>query len=291
MTVEFVYEGTSELFEQLGEPRHVGRRRYFFSTDLFDLGWFNRFAAEQIANAGARYTPELHVTLPIAQVLVAVAREQGFDNAIRHELAEVEAPWLTFREELANLKLADVSAVCERTLASAKAMVAAFSDEQPGRFVERYQATTRDFENMSAVLRGALESLPEEKRTNSMVPTVREEFERRLRVFEYGLGDTLIAAGSVMSLATVMRFLLIQGTGGIGKTHLLCDATRHRVEAGLPTLLYLCQQIHARDPWPQVSSAERGSRSQVAMSSLVLSTPLANSRGRDRLLFSMPSTR
>ena len=254
MTVAFCFEGTSELFDQLCEARHVGRRRYFFSAELFEPAWFHAFAAEQIANAGARYTPELHVSLPIAKALDSVARAPGFDEPVLRAFRGLDQPWRLLKESLAELRFGDCRAACEAATVALGAAVRAFSGVRPDAFVSLYREATGRFREFSDDLSKCLDGLPDEMRAWSVVPTAKEEFERRLRVFEYGFGDVLELLGSVSSLAVATRSLLVKGSAGSGKTHLFCDAARTRTSQGLPTLLYLCQQLRARDPWPQLMS-------------------------------------
>jgi hypothetical protein len=252
MTVAFEYQGSSELFDQLVEPRHIGRWRYFFSTDLFDPQWFRRFADQQVANAGARYTPQLHVALPIARALVAVARAPGYDVAIQKALREVNEPWRLLKEELSSLKLSHVEPSCLAMVEMAKVVVAMFTAGLPDDYVALQPRARRLFEEVSAALASAVESLPNEKRTMHEPTTAREQFERTVRVFEGAIADVLTAGTNITALAATTRMLLIQGSGGAGKTHLLCDAARQRTAAGLPTILYFGQQFQARNPWPQL---------------------------------------
>ena len=47
--------------------------------------------------------------------------------------------------------------------------------------------------------------------------------------------------------------MLLRGDGGTGKTHLLCDFAKRRVEAQLPTLLLMGQRfLSENDPWAQL---------------------------------------
>ena len=49
------------------------------------------------------------------------------------------------------------------------------------------------------------------------------------------------------------QLMLLRGDGGTGKTHLLCDFAKRRVEAQLPTLLLMGQRfLSENDPWAQL---------------------------------------
>ena len=83
MTVEFMYWGSSELLERLTKPEHVGRVRFWFDANGFDADWFTRRLEEARQTAGPRYTPEVHVELPIASRFAAFGRtDHFFDRTI-----------------------------------------------------------------------------------------------------------------------------------------------------------------------------------------------------------------
>ena len=46
--------------------------------------------------------------------------------------------------------------------------------------------------------------------------------------------------------------MILKGMAGTGKTHLLCDIARHRIEPGRPTILLMGQRFTSLDaPWSQ----------------------------------------
>jgi hypothetical protein len=67
-TVEFVFWGRSELLDRLSQPQQRGRLRFWFGACAFDDSWFEARFEEARRSAGPRYTPEIHVDLPIALV-------------------------------------------------------------------------------------------------------------------------------------------------------------------------------------------------------------------------------
>ena len=66
MNVDFVWWGSSELMERLSRNDHVGRHFFWFGQRGFDQDWFQLHLDEAVKAAGPRYTPEIHVELPIA---------------------------------------------------------------------------------------------------------------------------------------------------------------------------------------------------------------------------------
>ena len=76
--VDYVYWGSSELIERLSRPEHRGRIFFWFKTEAFDNTWFNKRLDAALVTAGPRYTPEVHVGLPIATELEAFGRTEHF---------------------------------------------------------------------------------------------------------------------------------------------------------------------------------------------------------------------
>ena len=60
------------------------------------------------------------------------------------------------------------------------------------------------------------------------------------------IGDSLGLARSAVTRSAAEKVLLLTGRAGVGKTHLLCDAARRRIEDGRPTILLLGQDFDAR---------------------------------------------
>src|SRR6266511_6392353 len=89
LTVEFKYVGLHELMKALTRSEHVGRLRYWFDLAAFGPEWFAGINSRAVANAGPRYTAELHVDLPIAAVFEGVGRTIEFERRIRELLGSI----------------------------------------------------------------------------------------------------------------------------------------------------------------------------------------------------------
>ena len=99
MNVEFVWWGSSELWNLLSGSEHIGRLYFWFGKRRFDEAWFQARFNEARDTAGPRYTPEIHVDLPIAHDLATFGRSESlfhkissFARRIRRELGYVTGP-------------------------------------------------------------------------------------------------------------------------------------------------------------------------------------------------------
>ena len=79
--IEFELWGRSEIIERL--QVNPGLVRYWFDQSAFDQAWFGKRLEEAVSSAGKRYTPELHVDMPIAQDFELFARSEASVNRIK----------------------------------------------------------------------------------------------------------------------------------------------------------------------------------------------------------------
>ena len=105
--VEFTYWGSHELLNRLARPEHSGRVRFWFGVPTMDAAWFQRRVDEAVATAGPRYSPELHIDLPIAEEFEAFGRTEWFFDNVICTARELWSEWqqtcsirsLDYREE------------------------------------------------------------------------------------------------------------------------------------------------------------------------------------------------
>ena len=83
MNVEFAWWGSSELLDELADPKHIGRVHFWFDKRGFDQDWFKDRLDESIVAAGPRYTRELHVDLPIARDLELFGHSENESDRIK----------------------------------------------------------------------------------------------------------------------------------------------------------------------------------------------------------------
>ena len=263
MEVEFVWWGSFELLDMLSRPEHVGRTLFWFEERRFDEPWFRSRLDEALNAAGPRYTPKIHVDLPIAQQLEVFGRTEAAFDRIRLPVREI-------RRAISRIG---------RT---------GYRDEQhkdlESELVDLVQSVTTTLEDFDTLYRpdgtlpiaGIIESI---SRVASEVVRIAEEY--RLRAAEYkaeyhgtqsssrdydnpyreryshvarlerNLDECYKSLAEFDSVSNY-PLMILTGDGGTGKTHLLCDFANKRVECGAPTVLLMGQQYLSHgDPWRQ----------------------------------------
>jgi hypothetical protein len=256
--------GNHELLERLARSENVGRVRFWFDVRGFDAAWFAARLEEALRTAGPRYTPKIHVKVPIALEFEAFGRtdrffecEKAHARAIREELRILE-----YSEGMADATVdaavAAVSSKVHAVLASMSAINAQPTGPLPFEaIVQQIRAAEEAAKELSELLDAReleLDAKPEPTETKSRRSHYSNPFrDRRNRLME--LTSELRTTRASLAHADAIAgsaLMLVRGEAGTGKTHLLCDVARQRIEVGRPTVLLMGQQFVSHDaPWSQ----------------------------------------
>jgi hypothetical protein len=243
-------KGSIELQLQEMEGRFSGRLKEIknelqdIRKDLYDdeimLKFTNEWFEEQnriaIKNLGDRYLPEINVTLEVNNVFDGIARNDVFEN--RFILYANEA-----LISLNNIKDEEVSK-CANKLTEIVGNI-------PFHSMEEF-----DFNLISCLLNEVIEKLENMEKIirEKSIPdadyklyNIRQVYSKITDFMEYIESPEITLFNNPM--------LLIQGEGGIGKSHLIADIVYNRCQENKKSILLLGQQFNASDePWKQIEN-------------------------------------
>lgn len=265
--VRFVYWGSHELLDRLSRQENVGRVRFWFNVHGFDAAWFSARLEEAVKTAGPRYTPEIHVDLPIAWEFEALGRTDSFFD-------RVKAHGRRIREKL---RLADPagSRVTEQPIQDAAAALASNVQAILSRLgdvrvqpigslpftgildcVRAAEAAAEELARLFEERQRATETEPSSGAETPPDLTTYRSYPYRDRWIRLRcLYSELRATGETLKHAERMTrrgLMVLRGGAGTGKTHILCDVARERIAAGRPTVLLMGQRFVSNDaPWLQ----------------------------------------
>lgn len=266
MVVEFLYWGEAEILKRLSRTENEGRYFFWFDEVSFGEAWFVQRVEDAVANVGPRYTPELHVGLPVSQLFQALARTREFwTNRIESTYGRLRTRWRSSNTENPMRISGENFRSLGRTMDE---LLSALDDHRELEmsplplvsFAELSNQAERLARQVSLALR---EEGEREKRKapqvnwggGEIMPTGFEKYSSERHSLEQLAGTLEGFTNFIQSeeaKVTNVPALLITGEGGAGKTHLLCDAARQRVEESLPTLLLLGQHFTKEEPWTQI---------------------------------------
>lgn len=254
MDVEFVLVSAHALLTALTEPRHAGRARYWFGATVLSPQWQKDRVNEALAKAGHRYTPKIHVEVDASQALDAAGRTSAYVRKWQRALAALRAtrrwPWRAPEQDAG-------------TFSAALPRCAAALDEADAALTQMITAagSASELPTTEGPLRVAMDSLTEVDELLHRHAMSKDRYftgdagslYSDVRKASAAIEDGLELAASAATRAAAERVLLLNGSAGVGKTHLLCDAVVRRTESGLPTILLLGQDFDSRSLLVQVS--------------------------------------
>lgn len=255
LTVEFEYVGLHALVKALTRTEHVGRLRYWFDLSAFASEWFTAITSRAVANAGPRYTPELHVGLPIAGVFDGLGRTAAFERRLRELLGKIRsARRFGFRSPKAEAGHLDplISATSDALDAVDAVLDAAVA-------VARGAGPMPDPGLALGDARTALQRLESEVYARCLPPGQNyfvgdaASLYHTVREASKAVHEAHSFVNEPAWAAAERRLLLVTGDGGTGKTHLMCDVAESRGRLGLPTVLFLGEEFDGRAPLIQMA--------------------------------------
>jgi hypothetical protein len=252
--IELVSEG--DLLERLSrDPAQRGKTWFFWHQEVFSPEWCEKRLAITVEAAGERYSPELHVELPVAFALEGLATSEEFWARYRQRRGVVRKT----AERIAPRRFSGLGRTAElrevrRALDAWKGAVAE-SIELPARLPrDQYLALT------GTCLDSLGRAYPEERRRREKLSDKEAKLDERRRALRYELGRV---AGALRRFASFLDSpaacaaergaLLMTGDAGQGKTHLLCDTGAKAAAAGRPAAVLLAGAFSGRRVWADVA--------------------------------------
>ena len=315
MNVEFVWWGSSELIDRLSREEHTGRRFFWFGQHEFSQNWFRLHLDEAMKAAGPRYTPEVHVDLPIGQDMERFSKSHFLFDEVKSlavGIRRAHGGLASARRPLEqSVGTTDLDGLSKAT----GAVLDALSQLEPSPigsppFADIVNAA-EEADKVSGHVSGQIWKLQRQHEAQSQENRTSRTYNHEpfghilyyIQRLQSEIQEVVEVCSHANSLANG-QLLLLKGDGGTGKTHLLCDFAKRRVESQLPTLLLMGQRfLSENDPWAQLlqqldlsqSSAEEfvGALESAAQASgcraLVMIDALNEGNGRRIWLAHLPS--
>ena len=255
--VEIELWDETQLIERLSrtDPRHAGRRHYWFDALHFTPGWFRaRFEITREA-LGTRYTPELNIELPIRRGLLAIARDPRFMASLRQLADDIDEARHRATDTISNLLASGPAAASAAVLdAEFRALSALIRTASPGPSdaipFDLWSAALDRASSTLGTCSAALWDLRTQQGGN------REEIKRG-HYFSDKLYEAAADAANTINQPTARlaneRRLLVTGEAGAGKSHLLADVADHHIRQGFPAVLILGGSFVEGEPWRQIA--------------------------------------
>ncbi|MBA7533000.1 hypothetical protein ES705_25235 [subsurface metagenome] len=229
--------------------------------------WYKKHLVQIKKKAGARYTPELNVNLPISEIFDGISRTEKFSTTIREYYGELLRQFRYVSSKYGKDELQknydQIKKEIDALFKLIESMQAYNTNKIPWgkinkktkrlldnlkKFVSKLREEKDQVINIKTTTRkdGSYHQSPSEK-LNSDIHDIYKTQES-IRYFEE-------LSSSTKAQLSNHPFLLLTGSAGTGKTHLLCDIVENRINNKsniLPTFLLFGEFFsNERDFWSQ----------------------------------------
>jgi nucleoside phosphorylase len=230
--------------------------------------WMWRNLEVVIANAGARYTPEIHVDLPEAWIFEGLGRTNVFFDRIQNLYSllcrrgnkalscnTLQERFPAVVQSVENLhqpitELISIFRQIENTNLSLIPFseIAVLANQTEAAGYNCYEVL-REVESSLNIQRAeGQKTRPSSQSDKEVLGSFRHNVSQLLDVIR----KIIEFSASESSDAANRKAVLLLGEAGAGKTHLFCDVAKHRLEKGLPTIIFLGQHFNQNELWTQI---------------------------------------
>lgn len=262
MNVEFTYWGESEILYMLAQPAHLGRVSFWFDTQAFDKEWFAARLKDAIDTAGARYTAELNLSLPIAEKFEFFGRTTRFFDSIKGLAKDIRENYRRLYPNQKVLENKEIGEAYQKLTESIQTILPSIGRVQVQPvgelpFEPIIQQISLALQQNDAIGKLLLtqEFKPKAAGKKDRYGTTDNNPYQDLRSGIHRLENSLSVAQRRLEEAIAIanrQLMVMTGPAGCGKTHLLCDVATNRINEGRPTVLLMGQRfIGSGDPWMQ----------------------------------------
>lgn len=253
MSVEFEYWGEHEIFERLSREEHRGRFFFWFNKEFFSKQWFDHRIEEAKDCVGFRYTPELNIELPIANLFDGLGCTSRFYTLIKDSYGKIARSYKKARSNKLKKHFKDEFDLLHNIISELLSFLKNI-EEDDIKPIDWNSIDSLIEKSMETVFncKGVLETASNQKpRTHSYSDDF--SYERYyLRELLRNFNSLQRFVKSNQAQLSNKPALLLVGKAGIGKTHLFCDVARNRVQSHLPTILLLGEHFNNEEPWSQI---------------------------------------
>ena len=241
--VELWSEGA--LLERLVQhPAQRGIEWFFWNRDVFSPEWCAHRLAITVKAAGERYSPKLHVDLPVAFALEGLA----LSDAYWQRFGVLRGAVLSAARQITVSRYTGLGVTPQlralvRSLAEWEREVPTCLDLPRRLDLDRLLDLTRTCHNAADA------AYPHDPSSDERRRSLQYDLHRlthTLRDFE-----ELLRSGATE--AARHGALLLTGEAGQGKTHLFCDVGQRAVRAGWPALVLLGGRLSGRQVWSDIA--------------------------------------
>lgn len=244
--VDIEFWGDSEIFDRLSKEENRGRKYFWFNEESFSKEWFADRLEQSIANLGKRYTPELNVDLPVAEVFDGLSGGSFFYKHFYECINQV----LSNRDKI-NCKDYPENIELQRKGISSEINKLFDIFENDNKISLDNVVTSKQI--LDNTLKQLISFYDLVKDWSKPINDRNLGYIRNsIREYQNIISDALDYLKRPSCELFLNPNMLLIGDAGTGKSHLLADVAKKRLDKNTYTLLFLGNQFNDNDLWDQI---------------------------------------
>jgi len=233
------------------------------SNIFLDRNWQKLHITKIKNKAGPRYTPELNVDLPIAEIFDGISRTKNFYYSVREHYGKLTRAFGRVSRKYENREAHNLYKNIKIELSQLSKSLSKIKSYDTNQIP--WDQINKRIQKVNEILWKFSDKLREEKdkakkQKSGEVPSNSQsiserlgadihylyEAQKELRFFE-GLSS------STKAKLSNLPFLILTGAAGVGKTHLLRELVENKLKEGLPAVLLFGEYFKTTDdPFQQI---------------------------------------
>lgn len=253
--IEFEYWGNFELTYRLTKPCNVGKIKYFFGKNEFSFEWLVDKCNESIIALDKRYTPELNFELEIAKMFNCLAFDEIFKKELRNSINSLLQAANKCLSSFKDLIFRDD---CSLIKESIDKIIVIFNHIRSSSIVvEELNVLTQTIKKLFEIINQIDDSLcllEQNESGDYKIARGQYDYQKTLiRRFKNNYYLFTSRFNQVTLSLISKKVLFLNGEAGSGKSHLLADITKKRIDNNKPTLFFLGEFFTSEEnPWTQI---------------------------------------
>lgn len=248
LSIKFEYEGSSELLAKLALPENIGKTLFWFNKNELTNQWFKNQNETKIKDLSSRYSPEINVDLDIKYIFDGLYNNSTFKQKIASNIKELELEfqkYLNFLKEKEYIGHFDNNKALYEECIKAVGELNILSTNLFNRASELFGSLQRKFRALENVFLSEID-----------LRIIKKEGTKALRKESQKVADlAIMISGDSLLLDSRLAenpYLLIEGEGGIGKSHLIANIIEEKYDEEKFSILLLGQQFNENGIWTQI---------------------------------------
>lgn len=244
LSVEFIYEGTSELLNKLSKPENIGKTLFWFNKNEYSNEWFIKKNKRRIHDLNERYSPEINVNSNNKYIFDGLYLNNHYLQTIEVLISKA------LKQFLELIRLCNNQQVLQNNLKKLNTLLQVNIKDVDVKNSKKFGVLKNVLNNTCTLL-----SSYEERffRTISHKGE-RENLTKELHILTDKFHDAFSSLQNFDTQLAENPFLIIEGEAGMGKSHLIADVITEKLQHNQYSLLLLGQHFTDGDIWTQIKN-------------------------------------